>query len=669
MNKRENYIKSTGITLIALVITIIVMLILAGVSLNATIGENGILAQAKSATYVQSVAVLEEYINNYYVEHYEELSGEESKVLTLTQLEPSWFYIPANEGVGGLRYVVDGEGHALYLIKKSGLPDDIKNQIRGGDAGEGSYADYVALNDVYGVTSDLKVYYCSNGTDTILGASKEKVDLDNPFREVFTETNNSAIYNLLSDYDIANSDGEKDGILTAEELKSVTRLTINSSSGITDFSNFYNLISLKELTLDGLNLSNLKGIENCPQLNYMYFKSSVIEDYSSLAKLSKLRYLYLNDIDDNELVKLCGGIKNVNFSNLEYFAIVGNNGSISSISVMDVLYAYKAEKTITSVEPLSWLTETTKKSVKYLSLNNNNIVSLEPIKDFTNLILLRCEYNQLTNLSGIENMQSLTYLCGAENKLGTIINENGIESGEDALIGTAISALADKTQLTQVNLSSNSNLACVSYFINDINLKYLYLENCSKNMVIGGITNIINNCIDTRLPVKFLKGDRYKVADYYNANTVTYEELRADLYENTTIEKINLDGCTKLTNQQLNTILGSMPQLKYVTLKDCTNLTTIDFVAESHKIENADGTNSYTYTNPKCTKLIELDLRKTNVTDMTPLNNYAMDLKVLRVSDGRDFINIANTISRLRTNSDYQYWYGNKDRKLRWVSL
>ena len=669
MNKRENYIKSNGITLIALVITIIVMLILAGVSLNATIGENGILAQAKSATYVQSVAVLEEYINNYYVEHYEELSGEESKVLTLTQLEPSWFYIPANEGVGGLRYVVDGEGHALYLIKKSGLPDDIKNQIRGGDAGEGSYADYVALNDVYGVTSDLKVYYCSNGTDTILGASKEKVDLDNPFREVFTETNNSAIYNLLSDYDIANSDGEKDGILTAEELKSVTRLTINSSSGITDFSNFYNLISLKELTLDGLNLSNLKGIENCPQLNYMYFKSSVIEDYSSLAKLSKLRYLYLNDIDDNELVKLCGGIKNVNFSNLEYFAIVGNNGSISSISVMDVLYAYKAEKTITSVEPLSWLTETTKKSVKYLSLNNNNIVSLEPIKDFTNLILLRCEYNQLTNLSGIENMQSLTYLCGAENKLGTIINENGIESGEDALIGTAISALADKTQLTQVNLSSNSNLACVSYFINDINLKYLYLENCSKNMVIGGITNIINNCIDTRLPVKFLKGDRYKVADYYNANTVTYEELRADLYENTTIEKINLDGCTKLTNQQLNTILGSMPQLKYVTLKDCTNLTTIDFVAESHKIENADGTNSYTYTNPKCTKLIELDLRKTNVTDMTPLNNYAMDLKVLRVSDGRDFINIANTISRLRTNSDYQYWYGNKDRKLRWVSL
>ena len=38
-----------GITLIALVITIIVMLVLAGVSINAIIGDNGILSKAQSA--------------------------------------------------------------------------------------------------------------------------------------------------------------------------------------------------------------------------------------------------------------------------------------------------------------------------------------------------------------------------------------------------------------------------------------------------------------------------------------------------------------------------------------------------------------------------------------------------------------------------------------------
>lgn len=43
-DKRQN-----GITLIALVITIIVLIILAGVAISLTLGENGIFVRAKSA--------------------------------------------------------------------------------------------------------------------------------------------------------------------------------------------------------------------------------------------------------------------------------------------------------------------------------------------------------------------------------------------------------------------------------------------------------------------------------------------------------------------------------------------------------------------------------------------------------------------------------------------
>ena len=49
MNERRSLLNAkklkskNGITLIALVVSIIVMLILAGVSLNATIGDNGII--------------------------------------------------------------------------------------------------------------------------------------------------------------------------------------------------------------------------------------------------------------------------------------------------------------------------------------------------------------------------------------------------------------------------------------------------------------------------------------------------------------------------------------------------------------------------------------------------------------------------------------------------
>ena len=47
-NKR-NYLEQSGITLIALVVTIVVLLILAGVSLNAIFSENGIINRAKDA--------------------------------------------------------------------------------------------------------------------------------------------------------------------------------------------------------------------------------------------------------------------------------------------------------------------------------------------------------------------------------------------------------------------------------------------------------------------------------------------------------------------------------------------------------------------------------------------------------------------------------------------
>ena len=55
-NKR-NYLKEKGITLIALVVTIVVLLILAGVSLNAIFSENGIIKRAQDAQNKMNQAV------------------------------------------------------------------------------------------------------------------------------------------------------------------------------------------------------------------------------------------------------------------------------------------------------------------------------------------------------------------------------------------------------------------------------------------------------------------------------------------------------------------------------------------------------------------------------------------------------------------------------------
>jgi hypothetical protein len=57
---RSNGSKNKGITLIALVISIIVILILAGVSLSATVGDNGVITKAQQAKLAQELAQAEE---------------------------------------------------------------------------------------------------------------------------------------------------------------------------------------------------------------------------------------------------------------------------------------------------------------------------------------------------------------------------------------------------------------------------------------------------------------------------------------------------------------------------------------------------------------------------------------------------------------------------------
>ena len=55
--------KNKGITLIALVITIVILIILAAVAINTVLGENGILARAKQAALEHKKAQYYEEIN------------------------------------------------------------------------------------------------------------------------------------------------------------------------------------------------------------------------------------------------------------------------------------------------------------------------------------------------------------------------------------------------------------------------------------------------------------------------------------------------------------------------------------------------------------------------------------------------------------------------------
>ena len=60
--------KKEGITLIALVITIIVLLILAGITIELTLGDNGIIAKARKASIATRRASVIQRLNEYKTE-------------------------------------------------------------------------------------------------------------------------------------------------------------------------------------------------------------------------------------------------------------------------------------------------------------------------------------------------------------------------------------------------------------------------------------------------------------------------------------------------------------------------------------------------------------------------------------------------------------------------
>ena len=64
------YMKNKGITLVALIITIIVLLILAGVSISMTIGENGLLTKVQKAKELSEISTEEEYVNLIIIDSY-----------------------------------------------------------------------------------------------------------------------------------------------------------------------------------------------------------------------------------------------------------------------------------------------------------------------------------------------------------------------------------------------------------------------------------------------------------------------------------------------------------------------------------------------------------------------------------------------------------------------
>ena len=680
----DNCFNKKGITLIALVISIIVIIILAGVSLNATIGENGIITKAQDATYMQSIAALEEWLQSEYIKYYDETSQYTNKVELLANKIGNLFLKDGNKNY------ITYNGKMYYLINKNYLPNDLQNILKDGNTNE--YMKYIRLIDVYGVTSDLKVYYCKEGVENILGAINElEVDPNTLLAKV---NSNSGIKAALTD--ILTSMGEiigEDGI-TIGNVARIKNLELDGSKyEINDLSALAELNAMQRLTLTNLNINNLEGIEKCPQLYYIYLKNCEIIDYSNLKNVIGLEILYIyispdksTEIANKQVEILSKGL--VDAIELSKFEVLGISGTTD---FFENDYVYKTEmndssdldkrnyigkynSNITNIDSFNNMNINIKNTLKRISLNNNKLSSISALKEFTAIEELDLMSNPfLTNLEGIENCTKLKNLAINNCNLTDISNLNnatlleqiviydnnnlenlyGLENSNNLKFLRAdncnikdISSLYGKTNLKYLDLENNKNLRSVLTLGSLSALSNLYLAGNEqmigtevRDALANEETHILQNCgsnytIPNIYMIYFSNLESY---DYSNMNlTDESNEINA-LKNKTNVKRLNLSGNSNLSNNKLQEILKTMTGLEYLSLKGLqlenlefmntvTNLKELDIrdcknISNDLSILNEKGTELYTFvSNNTNLDLTKIQLAINNISKKSEIN-------------------------------------------------
>jgi hypothetical protein len=182
--------KSSGITLIALVISIIVILILAGISLNATIGNGGIISNAQNSKLKSEVSNAESEIltalatldTEYYQKASSDFGVNIDNIYSISGLQK---YV--NGKINGFNYNKDGETVVYYTNNAGSYTVKIRNGKATTYSGiyitEGEYP-YIYMSTESGNNT---IYLSSDLEDVVWASLKENIATVDPKTGVTTK--------------------------------------------------------------------------------------------------------------------------------------------------------------------------------------------------------------------------------------------------------------------------------------------------------------------------------------------------------------------------------------------------------------------------------------------------------------------------------------------------
>ena len=656
LNKRLNK-KERGITLIALVITITVLLILAGVSIAMLTGDNGILTEASNAKIETVLGAIKEQIKLLQME-----SRIEEKEVTPETL------LAEGKVSRTVKMEDDGKYYMYYSLKDNSI-EGMQGLGRG---------DITNFKDIFLIDENLNIKYISSNGKEYGDEINKKVLED--------ETEIRFSSKAFSEY-ISKKSGVPEDEMKFKWMKNQTSLTIADKTvdSLEDLVFFPNLISLT-LGEYGSNIPpiiSMNGIENCTKLSNLDIIYGPDKDYSAVAKLSNLKSFnrfYGNDYNNIiDALKFCENLEKFSLSqvkvtNMNRIAELGNlkllrltGSQIKKIeglkNMTNLEELYLAGNQIKEIEGLENLTK-----LKRLFLNTNQIADITPLSANTSLM----ELNLKSNVEIDANRTHYTTKQLQElDKIGKIIDNGGIINLDTDKLGlftnykkldlsnnklTTLDILNGMTELTQLTLTNNSitleDEKSQEILSNMSNLSYLAFSN-NKLTNINAINNLKN--LNSLSLIGNNKIDLKQIEDIIsNLNTfqVSTESLKTIINcDISKITKLNLNGSdlTELPNLSIFTSLrtlslNSNPITNFEVISDITSLQTLSLYncnLHGRMIDFSNLTN-LTYLNLNSNSLWTEDLE--NLKALKNNTNLSIDLSNNSIIDATALLELNSNI-------------------------
>ena len=595
-NKIKNFDRNKGITLIALVITIIVLLILAGVTIATLTGDNGILTRASSSKIETAVGAVKEALKLE--------QGE--KRIEGKQLTPETLLAEGKVQ----RTVQQGEDGNYYMYYA------LKNNAIEGMQGLGK-GNIVELKDVFLVDDNLNVKYIA--TD-----GKEYGDtINNKILEDETEIRFAS--KTFSEY-VSKISGATEEEMKFKWMKNQTSLTIADTSvdSLQDLVFFPNLetLTLGEYGDNIPPITTMDGVENCTKLTRLTIIYGPDKDYSAISKLNNLEVF--NRFAGNDYNRIIDALKHC--KNLQDLAIT--NQAIADMSrIMELTNLKKLNLSLNNISKIKGLENMS--DLEELNLKNNKITKIEGLESLKNLKILNLGNNQIIDITPLSantklmtlNLKTNPQIDGnrsnytgekleALNKIGEILDRGGTINLDVDKLGLftnykvldlsgqkleTLEPLEDLTQLTTLNLNDNK----------------LTLEDEKSQGILGSMKNLTNLTLSnnqitnikainnlSNLKILYLSGNNN------NVNLVEIEDIisNLDLTVSTeslkTIVNCDINKITKLmlpSNSSLTEIpdLSKFKKLTTLSLSSSSNIKDLNTISTitSLKILNLNQTN------------------------------------------------------------------------------